>query len=228
MNLSDMLSEGLEKTYPLDDTINHLERWSIWESSTVVTFVENRSKINCNIDTITKPEFDSIIQSANTCGYFPSGYLIIHNKEKNEYNYEDIIALIDNADEFVLFLEAKYDIQLDNHDLPSLMYHISTTPHKDKILTNGLVPRTSKTEKLGSHPERIYLCSGMEHISALINHRKFIKMGEKAIVFEVNIKNLLLKHKNMSFYNDPNYNAKGCYTVNNIPPAFLRICFEQK
>ena len=82
----------------------------------------------------------------NNLGYFISSVFI--GDDKIEYK-EDYLPNIECDN---IFIEAKYDYEVK---IPKLLFHTSPIIFKNKILKNGLTPKSGN--KLSNHPNRIYL-----------------------------------------------------------------------
>lgn len=149
-------------------------------------------------------------------GYFVSEMLISGVMRK--FNKEEIDSLlyVKKNINLTIYIEPHYDLQIIN--LPDVLYHATSTLYVDKILKNGLSPKSK--EKIASHPPRIYLCDNLNKTIAI---GKLLRSGTSNfniqwVILEINSK----KISDFKIYEDPNYkDSGGCYTLNYIPPTAI-------
>lgn len=82
---------------------------------------------------------------------------------KNKYNEAFLIDKYKTLKQVEIIYESKYDIEIF---IPKKLYHLSIQQYKDKILKQGLIPK-SKNKKI-VHLDRIYLCTSPEEYLTLI------------------------------------------------------------
>ena len=131
--------------------------------------------------------------------------------------------------------------QVKNIELPEVLYHLTPETKLNKILKNGLVPRTSNI--LSNRPERIYLYTEKMWINSL---RMFANalwkaqlekklnlsgLAKQEIAEKLNeprnIKYVLLeidtsKCENLKVYGDPDMDG-AVWTYDNVPPQAIKI-----
>ncbi len=160
--------------------------------------------------------YKSLISLINTLGYFPSYIIVFRKKSKNSFKYDFSIIEkeIKNINFYKLFImfEAKFDIEIEN--IGDIIYHIYPIKYKDKILKNGIIPK-SRMRKL-YHPERCYFTYSKVESEKLVKEFEFIdkinNIENDYGIVSVDTNKLI---KNTKFYNDPN--SVGFYTYDNIP-----------
>lgn len=163
-------------------------------------------------------------------GWFPSIMKITKTNGKMntlKYDQDFIIQNQNNIQNVVITYEPKYDIV---KEMPEKLYHISILSYKDKILKNGLIPKSKNKKSI--HLDRIYLCKTIESCKYLINDMKYLYNKQKLlniddeikhnwVIFEIDCVGL-----NLKLYNDSNYKY-GYYIVDNIKPENITICEEE-
>ena len=119
-----------------------------------------------------------------------------------------------------IFIEPKYDYQVD---VPNILYHASPLKYKEKILKNGLTPKSGS--KLSYHPDRIYLSNSLQSC---------VKFGEYLLNTSENeyYRNgyciYIIKGEGIDkLYSDINMRQAGFYTLNNIKKEFISL-FKEK
>jgi len=172
---------------------------------------------------------DSLFIDRN--GWFPSKMKLfdldnIDNTLKYDEDY--LIDKYHLLNKIIITYEAKYDVVTNT---PKTLYHLSIKEHKDKIIKNGLIPKTKNKRTI--HLDRIYLCSVPEDCYNLIFNMKYDydkrknlnnkdKINTDWIIYEIDAKNI------DKLYKDPNYIDKGYYVVDNINPKDISIYDEEK
>ena len=126
--------------------------------------------------------------------------------------------MIKDKEIFTLTFEAKFDDVIDNDEY-KLLYHVTDILYKDKILKQGLCPKSKS--KIGYHPERIYLTIDIKdaYLFSYMNNSGI----ENPIIFQVDLNKSPIK---VALFYDPNFKDFrnfGCYTENNISPTCLKI-----
>lgn len=164
----------------------------------------------------------------NTLGYYPSFFFtILKNGMRKSFKYDKKIFIdnlkINNIDKIKIIFNSKYEDGYYTNDLtvPDILYHVSPTTNRNKILTNGLYPKTNKRKE--NHPERIYFAYKFDDCEKLIDNFKINdiisnKIDMKYDLYEINSKGL-----NIIIHTDPNFFDKGCYTYDNISPNIIKL-----
>lgn len=233
---TDLLNEGLIKTYPSNIVSNNLTSSLIGLNFNFnVDDLGDKIKLTFYFfNAIPIHQLDTLFDIINSCvvnkgGWFPSHMNItnIHGM-KNSLKY-DLNNLYLNHSQYNI-VEILYESKFDDViiDIPSRLYHLSIGEYKSKITKYGLSPKSK--DKLTSHLDRIYLCSSIEDCKTLINKMSLYYDSEKnfniynkqkrkynkdttPIIFEIDNSEHFIK----KLYKDPNY-EKGFYVLDNIPP----------
>lgn len=158
----------------------------------------------------------------NLLGYYPS-YIWLYNEiGKNGFKFDEKY-LSNNYLKITIRFEAKYDDGLYKNDLeiPEYAYHISPIDNKNKILKNGLYPKSYNRKT--KHPDRLYLFYDLSDYESILKELVFndrmngitrnytcykVKMNQKMII-----------------HSDPNY-SKGFYTYDNISQKNIEVINE--
>lgn len=156
----------------------------------------------------------------NMFGYLASYIWLKNNKNMENSFMFDEKYLNNKYNEIKIRFESKYDDGLysNNIETPNTAYHLSPIDFKDKILKNGLYPKT-KFRKT-NHNERIYLFYKLNHYSDILSALKLNdKMKNKVrnySLYEVYLNSKIISHK------DPNY-SNGFYIYDNISPKNVKL-----
>lgn len=193
-----LIDEGLIKTYPIDDTINFVNKMLgvPFESFRVLNCQNNRNSIKVIVSNdIDDESVNKLNRAFNTCGYFFSLKL-------NEY---------ENAHS--LIFEPKYDKDVYDRVMKNkFLIHITFEKYVDKIMKIGLSPRTHN--KFWKYPDRVYLISTND-LNDVNNIGVALAANNESICLVLLNKDNL--HNNIKFYDDPNA-KNGIFTYDNIPP----------
>lgn len=154
---------------------------------------------------------DSIDLVCRFCGLF------ISNK--------GILATSDSGHIFKFILEPKFsdrDFELNRCSDIKFLYHVTTDAKVDKILKNGLNPKSSNA--MFRYPDRIYLGLDPEMLECqlLPNLRKTkgkVNVDATYSILKVDISKIPSKNR---FKVDPNY-PDGVFTSDNIPPSAIEV-----
>lgn len=237
------LSEGLIKTHDISESVDILNNFFDLQNDRTIDIKNN--KIHLKFETITLDEFFKLFLLINNLGYEISKITMFNYRDmpkqidtnvfKNDYLIEDNLKNI----KYLSFdLEPKYDIvyQIDfskkETEKTNILYHVTETRFVDRILKNGLIPRSKNTKS--NHPERIYLSLNLnvakEYIlekskwytfnpdkSNISKKSKFDKI--EFSIFEITID----EKDDIIFYKDPNYIDKGIYTYDNISNKSIKL-----
>lgn len=170
-----------------------------------------------NTTELTNEKLKHIIDiNQNLLGYYPS-YIWLQNKFGTNGFKFDIKYMNNKYLNIKIRFESKYEDGAFKNDLkiPKISYHLSTTKNKDKILKNGLCPKSFNRKT--NHPERIYLFDNLKNLNTLL---KSLKLNDKTptyyTLYEIDM------NDNMIIHTDPNY-ENGFYTTDNISPYDIRI-----
>ena len=163
-------------------------------------------------------------------GWFPSKMKLFNNKSNNTLKYDENYLFNNQKtlNKITITYEPKFDKIVD---IPNKLYHLSIQEYTDKILKNGLIPKSKNKKTI--HLDRIYLCSNPEDCYHLIpnmkydyvkrkNINKLNKINTDWIIYEIDTKNI------EKLYKDPNYIDKGYYIVDNINPKDIIIYDKEK
>lgn len=196
------LYEGLIKTYPVESTLNKLRNLGF--------------------------EADKLIQDNNNTTIIVRYHPYDHSKIKKIMDvygwYEQCLYNISNK-KWIYFLP-KFGLEATSNVYSGEMkiYHITNDYYIDKILKNGLQPRShSKIEK--DQPNRIYFFEKdpyrytdfIKHLYSRMRNHKNSEI-ENIYVLEID----LSKCEDKLFYYD-NLASNAVYTHENIPPQCISI-----
>ena len=233
-----LLNEGLIKSYESDISFGEIIRsLRLLKFNVNGEFEENRiSLIIKDFNDIPKNKIDDLfdhinITLVNKFGWFPSTVEITNinsNSILKKYN-EDELKLKQDT---ISIINIEYDKGFDEIEkiTPNKLYHLSIQEYENKILKNGLFPKSKS--KLSSHLDRVYLCKSPDDCDNLVPQMKLYYSEEKDdnlytlgnkrwnkntkwIIFET-------KSNNIKLYKDPRY-KDGYYTLDNIDPKMISI-----
>jgi len=226
-NYLNRIDEGLIKTYEIDFVIDKsYQQLSVLNTDFLIEKLENNT-IKLTIYNFNKTLINSIFgllnkNFTNLFGWYPS-YLHLENtagmKTKMNYDENYLKKVYKYLNKVSIIYESKFD---EIVEIPEKLYHISIQEYENKIIKNGIVPKTKN--KISSHGNRIYVCFDIEYCLDLIERMKFYffdsneRINTKWIIYEIDTKDLDLK-----LYKDPNYLDKGGYLLGNIPPKDIEI-----
>lgn len=200
------LYEGLINSYPYDEVRKYIIKYLNINPKNVIDYSDEQGYsemiviIPNDIDTIakTKKVFDF-------CGY-----------------YNSISGEADDPDYIELHFTPKFrenDV-VDINSYPGV-YHITKTRKVNKILQQGLVPKSSNTAF--NYPERIHFYVGTENLLPVKLFATALYARSKDADSDYTILKVLTNKlpENIKFYGDPDFH-KGVYTNDNIPPECLQ------
>ena len=199
------LYEGLIKTYPVTNTLRNLNR----NGYTAERLIQDNNNTTITV-LYDKNEYENIKKLMSTYGWYEQGIYKV------------------GAVKWIYFLP-KFGLEAtsDVYSGDMKIYHITNDYYIDKILKNGLQPRSKrKIEK--EQPDRIYFfvkdpiryTGFIKHLhSKMINHAH--KNINKLYVLEID----LSKCEDKLFYYD-NLAQNCVYTHENIPPQCISIIHE--
>lgn len=212
------LYEGLEITHTAESTLDFLGRWI---SSKCEYGVGVNNRIHIDVSHIFEEEWNKILKFMNNMGWTPSAY----NRDLSSHRYIKKY----NTPEFLednkiypfirVFFDAKYNIEIPQHELPNELYHLTSAKYFEKIMKIGLAPKSK--EKMATHSYRIYLAYDKQGINILLKHPKFYPDDKEFVILSVDMK-MLKNRKQIRFFQDPEFMDYGVYTYENIPPEFLK------
>ena len=158
----------------------------------------------------------------NLLGYYPSFIWVENNIGTNGFVFDEKY-LSNKYLSIKIRFEAKYEDGLYKNDLdvPDFAYHLSPENKKEKILKDGLCPKSYNRKT--KHPDRLYLFYDSNDYEELL---KNLKLNDK--IKNLNRNYILYKVKlndKMIIHSDPNYH-KGFYTYDNISPKNVEIFKE--
>lgn len=226
------VDEGLIKTYNIDFVIDKSMQL-LSSLNTRFSIIKNpNNTIKLTIYDFKKIYIDELFNLLNSnftnmFGWYPSYMYMINTAGiENHMNYDEryLKEVHLYLDEVSILYESNFDEEVD---IPDLLYHISISEYKNKILSNGIFPKSKS--KLSSHGNRIYVCKSIEDCMEIIPKMKFYffnknnRINKKWIIYEISTNNL----KNIKMYKDPNFINKGYYITNNIPPNNIKVVSEE-
>jgi hypothetical protein len=221
-----LIKEGLIKTYNIEKYSGTLD---IEFNAIGIKFeldIKSKFKFDLRIlnpNKLNQNQLDMIITICNNLGYYPSFIYITNEKGKiNSFIY-DKNFLSNKYFYLKLTFEAKYEDGLYKNDLkiPEQAYHLTKQKYKEKILYNGLYPKSYNRKT--KHPDRIYLFYDLNDYIDLLNGLKindsFKLENNEYILLEVKLNDKMIIHT------DPNYD-KGFFTYDNITPKCIKVIKE--
>lgn len=167
----------------------------------------------------------------NNMGYLPVVYSTsrggrVHffkftKDKKDRIDLESFKGTVSKATEVTVSFEANYDDGLYKNDLPvpEISYHASPSVNRDKILRDGLVPKSGHRKSY--HTDRIYLFYDRSDFESLVR----VMMGNDSFnlrkprtydLYEVHLS------KDNIIHTDPNF-TQGFYTYDNIHPNDVNL-----
>lgn len=173
---------------------------------------------NFNID-----KFKMIINMSENLGYFPS-LLDIDDKnifeEFKNSNETDFIEFLKkyNIGDFKTIeikFESWQDKDIEQEDIPDIIYHVCREVNYIKIKKHGLAPKSKS--KRSYHPDRIYLIftlDSAEHLKDILS----LETNEEYIILEIMVDDNL--RTTLFLKVDANY-SNGYYTTTNIHPNYI-------
>jgi len=227
------ICEGLIHTHNIESSVHMLSNWyEVMTKYFHIDILDNDTFKIIIKDIITTSLFKVLIRDINNLGYFSS--LIYLENDGNminrfEYNYDKInnIIMSKNIIGIEIICEKKFD---DEIKILNKLYHVCRKQSIEKILKNGLCPKSKK--RISNHPERIYFCLDIQSCEDLINRFEMndtIKKlpEQKYKILEIDIPKLKSDYfeinKEIIFRKDPNMNKNGIYTYDNIPKEYVKI-----
>jgi hypothetical protein len=175
-------------------------------------------------EVLRKEYLDKINKEMDVFGWYPS---YVSDTEGDGRKYSTGIRIFINDNDVIVKYEAKYDEQIDVQS--KYAYHLTPDIKWPKIKTLGLTPKTQG--KLGDHPGRVYLLSGMDNLEDF--KIELIDIGDQLLSSYKNnnlVKEMYLlridlsKVKNIKFFKDPNFfMGDAVWTYENIPPYAINV-----
>ena len=124
--------------------------------------------------------------------------------------------LISEDDNKYLFFQPNYTVYVNN--VPSVLYHVSSSNKIGSILNRGLLPRGGKTWHSLIYPDRVYLLTSRNSVEDVVD-----LMGlEDYAVFRIDLDKI---NRNIKFYQD-DYYKEAVWTYSHIPAS--AITYEGK
>jgi len=213
----EIIYEGLIHTTEMSVTADQLKRWS--GSGEKFKAIEKQKKIQLDfIENLNEKELIQLLKVINKFGWFVSAVLVFGSSPaRKKFDYDDFVKNDLNKQLLSFQLEAKYDEELNIYNF-KVLYHVSPSIHKDKILKIGLVPKSK--EKISAHPERIYFADNEDDVSVLAFQFQKMKPDVPLSEFEIDFEGVRRNNPSIRLFDDPNF-KDGIYTLSNISPRFI-------
>lgn len=211
----ELLNEGLIKSINYKQMEQHLSKLfnNVDLDGGGINITTSRKEWNKN----TYEKFQSLLRIG---GYLIS-YYIIDGDDINDI--PDIKDIFSDYNTMTLHLIKKFDAE--EKDIPEYLYHVTEKIYLDKILKNGLIPKTKN--KIEKHPERTYVIDSYEGALDFEN-MLFDMYTKKYTILKIDVKllnRIKLYHDPTFFENETEngieYNAY--YTYDNIPNFAITI-----
>lgn len=166
---------------------------------------------------IIREDFKFLEQLINSLGWFFSAYCV-NNRDWKRFDLSEVQKAVDtNSGMIRLQIEAKYDIE--EQDIPNLLYHATPTVYIGKIQRQGLVPKSKNN--MVAYGSRIYAAVDLDNLEYVLIPDLADNSNRKDwTIFSINTSDSI--HPKIRWFKDPAY-PYGYYTSTNIPPARLRI-----
>lgn len=232
------LDEGLIRTYPIDASVDILNRDSIFkkkfnaskfQSWIVVEFHQNSLEWNdieeshlfedyLNIRE-GESEIRYLLNKLNSLGYVPSFYQILHNGtsiERQRFAYNKLLSAISNRKGTVyrILFQAKYGTILFGKDVPKVLYHAADSKYDNKISRIGLIPRGGER-----YDDRIYVVIDISSLTKIfIDNIKAQKHCASLTLYKIETSGL-----DLILYSDDEYRYRGFYIKRNISPENIEL-----
>jgi hypothetical protein len=225
-NYIQFIKEGLISTHNIEKYHDSLE--IELNSVGIKNEIEIKSKFVYVLNILNSNELDDnllrfiIDINQNLLGYYPSYIWVKNNFGINGFVFDEKY-LSNKYSNIKIRFEAKYEDGLYKNDLeiPEFAYHLSPDNKKNKILKDGLCPKSYNRKT--KHPDRLFLFYNLDDYETLL---KSLKWNDK--INDLNRNYTLYKVKlndKMIIHTDPNY-SKGFYTYDNVSPKNIEILKE--
>jgi uncharacterized protein YeeX (DUF496 family) len=236
-DFSNLLKEGLIKTHNIRTNYDKLEHQLNFNG--IDAYVHVLTDYTYDVE-IRNPDW---LKDLKTCeyfiningnyGYFPNRYRCYKNGKENRFKFEknentsdlnlDIfLSNIKNCSKIIVIFEAKFESGLykKNKNVPDILFHLSPSKNKEKILKNGLVPKSNN--KISYHKDRIYLFQNINDYEKLLISFKNVDNYNLIDEVKYDLYEVKLDKERIILHNDP-YFEDGFYTYDNISPKDLMI-----
>lgn len=215
-----LIKEGLIQTHNIEKYYGSLdiELNSIGVSSKINIISKFLYELEIlNSDKITNEKLKQVIDiNQNLLGYYPSYIWVKNSFGINGFKFDE--KYVDNKYlNIKIRFESKYEDGAFRNNLivPPISYHLSPIKNKDKILKNGLCPKSFNRKS--NHPERVYLFDDLNNLNTLLTSLKSNDVIHTFYtLYEIDMNNDMIIHT------DPNYKY-GYYTTDNISPYDIKI-----
>lgn len=220
------VNEGLMSTYPYKVTVEKIKEYFGLSDNHIRVSINNINGEIKGIDILIpsiKKNVRQMVKAMDYCGYFLSQPKDINDVPENEW--------------VVLSFEPKFqnDITMDLMNGFRFLFHWTPTKHLEKILRNGLCPRSNNS--FMNYPERIYLIASRntndivakgkalffkakDNNNCPNNEYDYIKDGVRHMRYTLLNVDIHGLSNDVRFYAD--YNFSDCvYTKDNIPPSVI-------
>lgn len=206
------LKEGILRSYPADTVIKYVK--SHLHIPDLAITKDNSDKVDVILVAVHNVgnNIDTLIRTMNLCGY----YLAVPT---------DVAEIKPNKIARLQFEPRNQDNCIHPNTI-GMLYHWTRPELVNKILKNGLVPRSKNS--FFSYPERIYVVKDsipqaeLMDLGAMLCTSLNFEKYENGQSFDqtlslIQINPKLLK-QDFAFFIDPNYSDYGLYCLENIPP----------
>lgn len=224
------LMEGYYSTFPIEKVIN---------------YISNRYNLTTNKYDVSLNKYNGLIRKENGDN---NEELIAVFLPNNRYDKEKFCSDMSMCGYYLshmqpyfnfdtLYFEKRHQDKISNiSEKYEYIYHVSPIKYENKIITDGLSPRT--LSKLSYHPERIYFTVNIEYCQAIayelqqvaiekykketdIEKKKKLKYdaeNKEYVVYRIKTTDI----QNIDFFFDPNM-QEAIYCKENIRPEIIEI-----
>lgn len=221
-----LLNEGLILTQPMEKSIKVIENAGFEVIMFNSVNYKNRFFVEINEH---DSDWHKLLKIAENLGWYPSHVHSSDIKHPNmiKFTNSNLKTYLSKYRQIWVLFEPKYDFELNVRSY-DYFYHFTHKIFADRILKNGLDPRTE--DKTSAHPPRVYLAfhaSGAEKFGRkIVNRVTKIKPEDRkyhnrltddlvGVILKIDVSELPRYFK---IYQDPNYLHDGCFTLNTVPP----------
>jgi hypothetical protein len=219
------IKEGLIKTFEINQSIGAVKRFLKNKHFNYSRdFIMNKDGNAFHlIMRVAEPDvlnFEDLLKFTNSLGWFPAFLSIEDEKRANNiYTGKWNQSLLKPGQVVNIRFEAKFDEE-SGFKVPKYIYHVTSEQNLDKIKKFGLAPKSKS--KISAHPDRVYVVTKKEdaidiaQIFSQNSARWKNSSQENWVILTIDTEKIPGDY--FKLYKDPNYEEKGFYTLNNIPP----------
>lgn len=169
---------------------------------------------------------EQIMQRVNVGGWFLATANVVYNDKYTAYNsIREALNYINTSNlvglRLQLVFEAKYGFNIVGVVIKRYkqIYHATPTEKIEKILRQGLSPKTYS--KKSYHPDRIYMA--LTYSDALMIATELSRTHEKPTEYSIlKIDTQAFNRSGVQLFTDPAF-EKGVFTLSNVAPHYITV-----